>query len=520
MSARLIVIGLDAAEPSLIEAWAGAGELPHIRALMERSARFVLANSLRTLPGAIWPELATGISCGRVPHYYHPGQLHTGEAERRPIDAADIDPQTYYWARAARAGLKIASLDMPQTILVPGIEGVQLTEWGLHDRNFEVASAPGHFLIQVRQRYGDHPVRSCDTHGRTAEGYRALYDNLLRGAALKSDLLEDTLRAESWDLFTACFGETHCAGHQFWHFQDSAHPWHEPDAAPDFQSAILRIYKAVDAGVGRLVAAAGPEAEILLVASHGMGPYTGGPNLLSEILARMGLSGAARDSGIRKLARHLQRDQGGAAELARAVLRPLLGRTVLRRVQTEFGVLHAPFTNPALKAAALPNNRCGAIRLNLKGREPFGAVAPGNEAAALIEDIRQVLAALRDPRTGTPIVETTVTAAEAFGADHHSDVPDLMIVFRDDLGVIDACVSPRLGRIDAPVFKRFLPRSGDHTVRSRLWISGRGIREGGEGTGNVLDLAPTVLARLGVADLGGMDGRPLAGLAENRAGFS
>src|SRR5262245_61012275 len=129
MAARLLVIGLDAAEPTFIEAWAGQGILPNVQALQRRARRVVLDNSLRTLPGAIWPELETGISCGRIPHYYHPGQLHTSEAERRAIAPEEVDPEGYYWMRAARAGLKVASLDMPQTVVVADMGGIQLTEW-------------------------------------------------------------------------------------------------------------------------------------------------------------------------------------------------------------------------------------------------------------------------------------------------------------------------------------------------------------------------------------------------------
>jgi predicted AlkP superfamily phosphohydrolase/phosphomutase len=186
-----------------------------------------------------------------------------------------------------------------------------------------------------------------------------------------------------------------------------------------------------------------------------------------------------------------------------------MGPWLVKRVQAKFGALHAPLTNSDVRAAAVPNNRCGAIRLNIKGREPRGEVAPGNEAVALMEDIRAVLLELRDPASGDAIVEEVITAREAFGADHHPDVPDLMVVFRNDLGVIEACSSPRFGRVEVPLYHRVLPRTGDHTVRSCLWIAGQGITPGSAGTGNVLDLAPTVLARLGLSAVDGMDGRPL-----------
>ena len=39
------------------------------------------------------------------------------------------------------------------------------------------------------------------------------------------------------------------------------------------------------------------------------------------------------------------------------------------------------------------NNRCAAIRLNVRGREPYGCVEPGAEADALVEELRGELLA-------------------------------------------------------------------------------------------------------------------------------
>lgn len=182
----------------------------------------------------------------------------------------------------------------------------------------------------------------------------------------------------------------------------------------------------------------------------------------------------------------------------------------MRFLESAAGCLLEPLESARTRAVALPNNRCGAIRLNLEGREPRGCVAPGAQAAALLEEIAAEVRALRDPRTGGPIVKSVVTAGEAFGPGHHPDVPDLLIDFRTDLGLIEECVSPRAGRIRVPVYHPNIPRSGDHTVSSRLWLAGPGVPAGIELTGaDVLDLAPTVLERLGVPLPEWLDGRPL-----------
>src|SRR5262245_46397762 len=103
MSATVLVIGLDAAEATLLEGWAASGELPAFARLTEQGTVARLGNSLETLPGAIWPELTTGISGGRTAQYYHPRQLHTGEASLRRLEPEEVVEFPYYWARASEA---------------------------------------------------------------------------------------------------------------------------------------------------------------------------------------------------------------------------------------------------------------------------------------------------------------------------------------------------------------------------------------------------------------------------------
>lgn len=123
--------------------------------------------------------------------------------------------------------------------------------------------------------------------------------------------------------------------------------------------------------------------------------------------------------------------------------------------------------------------------------------------------LKQSILALRHPELGEPIVERVVTAAEAFGPDHHPDVPDLMIVFRDDLGVLESCESDEVGLIEVPLYHPKLPRTGDHTTVSRLWVEGPCLAPANNSVrANVLDIGPTILSLLGVpAD--DLDDRPI-----------
>ncbi|MGD8310270.1 MAG: alkaline phosphatase family protein, partial [Chromatiales bacterium] len=390
-----------------------------------------------------------------------------------------------------------------------GLNGLQLIEWGTHDRTFEPASEPPDLLAQLRQRYGPHPVDHCDRHGENDAGYERLLAGLLHGADQKTRIVLDLMEREDWDLLSCAYGETHCTGHQFWHFQDPSHPWYRADAPEALRSAIETVYRRVDEGLGRLITAAGADADVLVIASHGMARAIKGTQLLPEVLARLGL-GSGGGAGISSRLRRVQSIISHAPEAARPFLKWLASTRGVKAIQRRSGALFDPLEAPETRAVALRNNRCGAIRLNLKGREPYGGVEPGAEASALVADIRRALLDLRHPDSGEAIVERVVTAAEAFGPDHHPDVPDVLVVFRQDLGPLERCVSDRVGRIHVPMYHPDYPRTGDHTPETRLWwLRGDGQPAPERRQGHVLDIAPTVLKLLGVDAVADADGRAL-----------
>ena len=500
MTAKVVVIGLDAAHAPLLEELAARGQCPAIAELLGDGARVTLSTPLETLPGAIWPELASGVSVGHQGLYYHPNQLHTGDTRTRRVTEDEVDDGLYYWSVASEAGRRVAVVDIPQAVRSSNLNGIQVFEWGLHDRTFAISSTPPELIDELLAIYGEPAVGSCDTfHGCTPEGYLALRARLIDGARRKTEMLVDLLGREEWDLFTCAFGESHCVGHQFWSYFKAERSSDSPSL---LGSAITDVYRAIDRGVGEVMAAAGPDAHVLVVASHGMGDEIGGPQLLPEVLVRLGMVG---DQG------SLLRARNTVPRPVRQVIARLVPKRARKSIQTAFADRSRPVASPDARAMVLQNNRCGAIRVNLVGREPFGTVMPGEEMDALINELRVALAELVDPASGLPIVKAMATTDELYGPDHHPDLPDLVISFRTDLGPLFDCSSPRIGTVRTTSLTPGLPRSGDHVPVARLWSKGPGIAPGESPVnGNVLDVAPTVLDLLGVEPPAACDGRSLA----------
>ena len=506
MPARVLVVGLDSGDAELLESLAAEGSIPSFTALTRGAAAFSLENTLRTLPGGIWPEFTSGRSYGVAGFYFPPRQLRTGETVPCPVERDEVDPQAF-WTVASDAGKRVAVVDMPWSVPPSGLNGVYLGEWGTHDHPFGMAGDPPGLVDELLARHGDYPVwrreysstrAACDTYDATLEQYERLLDDLLEGIAKKQELFLDLLGREEWDLFVCAFGEPQCVGHQFWHFHEGRAE-HASAASARLRSAVRDVHIRIDEALGALAAAAGDGATVVIFASHGMTEPKGGPQLLAEVLVRLGLgSGRGVAANVRS------RLPIGVRALARRVV-PHAAR---RHLQAAAASLPTPLESPATRAVALDGDRVGWIRLNLKGREPYGAVAEGAEADATVEEVRTALLELADPETGETIVEQVTTAEEAFGPRRHPDVPDLMVDFREDVGRIDACRSERIGLI-RQAYRPPAHRTGAHPARpSWLWIAGQTAptEAGGE---SVLDIAPTVLALLGVPAPEWMAGRPL-----------
>jgi predicted AlkP superfamily phosphohydrolase/phosphomutase len=107
-------------------------------------------------------------------------------------------------------------------------------------------------------------------------------------------------------------------------------------------------------------------------------------------------------------------------------------------------------------------------------------------------------------------VRKVVVARRLYGDSLHPNIPDLLVDFETDAGPIETVHSPRAGMISVPVRTPSLPRSGDHTRHSRLFVSGPGVEAAPPARdGNVVDIAPTILALLGVEAPSTYDGRAL-----------
>ena len=487
----VLFIGMDGVEPELIRRWMRDGSLPSLA----RLCREGVSGDVETLPGmgdgAVWPTLVTGVTPARHGRYFR-RQLRPRSYRKQVFDVDTHLRYPAFWQTLSDAGRRVAVLDLPYSPSTGGLNGPCLVDWHIHDRYGPMRGHPKEFVDAVRERFGDDPIDgNSDRIGKDGASISWLLTMLIERIRQKQELVAEVISGNSWDFAATAFTEAHDIGHVGWHLHDPGHrrfdaAWHEKHGDP-----LKAVYAAKDAAIGKLVACADPEAAVIVFIGLGMGPNYTANQIFPAILDRLDGNRAPVSSGIAKRLRS-RRFPAPVIRAAGLADRCLLAYKRSRR--RYFALGH--------------NENSGAIRINLKGREPFGQVAP-SEYDAVCDELSEAMMELVNPATGIPVVSRVVRVAKEFEGERLDAIPDLFVVWNRE-SPFEAVESPRVGRIEHAVT---WGRTGDHSPNAMLIARCAGVTAGELRTKpRVVDVAPTIGALLGVP-LPGLDGRPIQEIA-------
>jgi hypothetical protein len=247
---------------------------------------------------------------------------------------------------------------------------------------------------------------------------------------------------------------------------------------------VRKTLRETDAAVGSFLDRAGPDAVALVLVLGGIGPTNTWSHMVDKIISHI------EDGESHK------RNIYGQLGLVWSVQPPWLTSKILP-LKSYLREFYLGNTRRRRRAFAMPlNEESGAIRINLRGREPNGVVEPGKEYQTLVEELRDSLLELRDTESGIPLASKVLLTRDLVpDAVDNPEIPDIFIEWNRTRRM-DAVQSERLGRIEMDFWPA---RSGDHHIDGLL-LSNRPIAPEGIGrdTVSVLDLAPTIAALHGI----------------------
>ena len=495
---KVLLIAVDSGDSRLVREWAAEGYLPAFAQLLRTGVTAPIGTPAGVLEGAIWPTLLTSSSPARHGLFAY-RQLEPGTYRLDVAMRADRLTDSPFWLPLSAAGKRVAVVDAPFARPHPGLNGIQVTNWGAHDSwSWERSSWPPDLITELVARFGEHPVPTCDGRDRTLADYEDLRDRLIAGVERKTALLLHCLEREPWDFFFGVFSESHCVGHQYWRFMDSGGPAYDADAPAPLRTAIRDVYQAIDTGVASLIKRCDLDTHVVVLLSHGMGPYYHGSHLLNQVLARLGVNDPARAVGPglrpradRKFRQRLWSARHLLPQRWRDRVKAHLPAALVDRV-----VVSPPHPFARKRVFQVPSsNMTAGLRINLKGREPQGLVEPGAEYDALCRELRDALMALENPNTGGKAVQWVARTDELYRGPRLHWLPDVLVEW-DHSAPITALCSHQIGTVSGVARTG---RSASHW--SNALLLGVGPRFGTGPVGREIqtaDIAPTILEFFGV----------------------
>lgn len=509
---KLLVLGLELGDGRLIERWAAQGHLPTFRRLLSEGCSGPLATTAELLHVSPLPSLYTGAEPGEHGVWYTFQPAPGLQGWQRFHDGLLGTPSL--WKLLSDAGKRCIVFDVPYCHPEPGFQGLYLNDWGNWAQYSPRTSLPAGLAAELERAVGRYPL-GLEAHDI---GFRPLdpaemSQKLARALETRTAATRWLMARSPWDLFFTVLDETHPAAHYCW-----LPPADGSIVAPEDQPHLLAVYRALDRAVGDLVAAAGPDATVLVVSGDAIGPNRAGWHLLPEILARLGLfaSADAPQPEGETSAAPVAAPGFDPVKALRDLLPKDFRKSLARMLPTALrDKLAARVDTAAIdwsrtRAYPLLTDLEGCVRVNRRGREPLGIVEPGAEYERVLDELETALRELVNPATGEPAVTRVLRADRDLPGRRRDHLPDL-VVHWSKAAPITALASSRIGTVEGVSPD---PRPGTHAGPGFMAARGPGIEPGRlPAEAHIRDLAPTVLARFGVDRPSHLRGRLLPELA-------
>jgi len=528
----VVAIWLDSADRATVEEMIASGKLPNLKQLRSSGAYARLQNVEPMLSETAYSTLMTGCSSATI-NYWSWLHYDAESCSMRSIGGYDFREFAPFYALSN--DVNVCVFDVPKAVLRDDLRGIQVLGWGAHSDSAGGRSMPGELLCELEDLYGKSPAHRRD-HADLgdARSILALWENLQTSLERRLTINRDLLRRDKWDLFFTAFSELHAGTHFIWPHPDLD----RRDGFPINSELQIKLYQTVDAQLGELLKELDEATTVIVFSVEGMTSNRRDlPAMvfLPELMFRYSFPGKiALESDPARLTPSPE-SQAGISNWVMEIwnhrvrtgkfssfLREKLGTINSVLIERMLGVgptlfqpelftvanfqpavWYSPYW-PYMKAFALPTFSDGYIRVNVRGRDKGGVVAPG-EYYQVCSEIEELLHDLKDPATGAPIVSRvmrTRRSVEPF--EQNCPCADLIVFFSES--VRNSTFSSRLGKLGPMPYLM----AGSHNTDGFMIVAGPGVAQGSTlNDGCALDVAPTILDALKLPIPEHMEGKSL-----------
>lgn len=462
---RLLVLGLDSVPPAFVfDRY--LDRMPNLKRMLARSAYGTLRTTDPPITVPAWAVMFSGVDPGTLGIY---GFRHRQAGSYSTVYTPTSKMVSYpcVWDLLSREGRRVAVIGMPPGYPPPAVNGVYISDILTPESAADFVS-PASLVPEVRAAAGgeyqfDVTFRSDDRE----RVEREIFEMTRRRFAVARHLWAK----ERWDFFAIHEIGPDRIHHAFWKYFDRAHPAYV--GGSPFNSTAERYYAFLDAEIGKLLESVPDDVLVWIASDHGSKAMDG-CFCINEWLVQTGF-------------------------LVLQGPRPVRG-TPLEEVEVDW-------SRTRVWGAG---GYYARLFFNLRGREPKGIVDPA-DVPALIRALGTGLEALVRPDgkpLGVELLEPSKIYREVTG-----DAPDLMAYF----GNLNWRSAGTVGHDS--LFLAENDTGPDDSVHSMdgffILYDPLDLRPGRRlPEQSILDVAPTLLKRLGVPLPPHLQGRPISELLD------
>jgi predicted AlkP superfamily phosphohydrolase/phosphomutase len=476
MTARVLVLGLDAATFEVINPLIAAGRLPNLARLMVEGSACPLISTTPDKTPLAWTSCRTGVNPGKhgIFDFWQVKDYQWVFNTSADIKVPAVEKIL------SRRGRRVCTVNVPLSYPPQPVNGLCIS--GLPTPGVESGyTYPPGLRMELLARLGDFDLDGNEDldFSRPAQTIKMLYEHHRRRRRTTLYLLEK----ERWDYFMVVFTIADKLQHAFWLAREMYQQGSENPLAQRFGPVIDQCYELLDETVGMVVRAAGEECAILVVSDHGFG------RCRAEMYPNIWLD----QQGYFRLrtAHKLWARQIVWSPRPRVVVGSPRRRVDWRRTRA--------FSGLYLETKGL--------HFNLRGRHPQGVVSPGAEAENLAAELEAQLLALATP-AGEPLLQAVCRPEALYHGAHTHLAPDLILLPADPATRVMGQIA---GREYYQPITDLYQSAGNHRPEGILIAWGAAAAHPLPAQASIMDIAPTALALLGEDVPTYMDGRPLLG---------
>jgi len=458
---KVLVIGLDCGDPHLIfDQW--RDDLPVLKALMEQGAYGRLESCIPCITVPAWTCMMASKDPGRLGFYGFRNRADYSY-EKLSIATGNAVKDDRVWDILSRAGRSVVVVGVPQTYPPRPVNGC-LVSCFLTPSTESQYTYPAGLKAEIAEVVGEYQI---DVQGFRTEDKAWLLQQIYDMTEKRFKLVRHFLETRAWDFFMFVEMGVDRIHHGFWKYMDPTHPKHEPGSP--FQNAIKEYYRYLDQEIGEVLERVDDDTLVFVVSDHGAKKMDGGI-CFNDWLRQEGYL-------------TLQEVPPEPVRLEKAAVD--WGRT---RAWGDGGYY-------------------GRLFLNVKGREPQGLVDP-DDYERTREELIEKLEALTDKQGRN--IGTRVFKPEAIYSECRNIPPDLIVYFGDlhwrSIGTVGWNSIHTQENDTGPDDANHAQQGMFILYDPREYLGGQELTDL-----HLMDMAPTILDRLGVPIPPDMQGKVIGG---------